>query len=531
MSWRDRAIAVDDSTGSAGGWRSRAVPDLQGPPSDKPGAGEAFATGASQGATLGFGDEIMAAMDATGFNDPKRGNFSVPGAIADVAGQISRGENPIDKYRATRDFIRNRMAQGHEAHPWAFNAGNIAGSVATAPIIPAVAGWGGAAKTGATLGAIQGLGGSNADLTQGDVGGAAKDTAVGGGLGAATGVAAKAGTDVLGKVVDYLSGKLAGTADDAAQYFGKHAIGATKRFLNTPQKVESMDNAVRTLRENNVITPMASATDMLERTEAINSKVGNEIGEFLGSQGSSLDSDAMIGALETAQKRSANGKLLAGGVYDDANAAVKKGIDSITAHESDPISFSEATNIKNSLRRGVNYQAPKETQDLQRGVAAKFREELDRQLQDVSGNGQEFQDFLGNKKVYGDTNTALDPLQNLYSMSGNKPFGLTDTVAATGGLGASLITKDPMTALYTGAGILAKKGMEKYGAQTATWTSDVVKNVLEKTPEVFGKFAPALTAAAARGANALATTQFILAKREPEFQEIMKKIGGNQDEH
>ena len=59
----------------------------------------------------------------------------------------------------------------------------------------------------------------------------------------------------------------------------------------------------------------------------------------------------------------------------------------------------------------------------------------------------------------------------------------------------------------------------------------IVDFYLAHKPEVFGKFAPALTAAAARGANALATTQFILSKREPEFQEIMKKIGGNQDEH
>ena len=114
--------------------------------------------------------------------------------------------------------------------------------------------------------------------------------------------------------------------------------------------------------------------------------------------------------------------------------------------------------------------------------------------------------------------------------NGSRRVNLGGGIGAGAGYLSGVITGHPGIGATVGGVIGSAAGalIDKEGGAMA---GKIVDFYLAHKPEVFGKFAPALTAAAARGANALATTQFILSKREPEFQEIMKKIGGNQDEH
>ena len=514
MTWRDRATVVDDAQQSNKGWRSRAIQDVQGPPSDKPGVGESFATGAMQGSTLGFGDEAIAAMDATGFSDPKRGNFSIPGAVMDVVGQIAMGENPVDKYRSTLDYVRNRMAQGHKAHPWAFNTGNVAGSLATAPIIPAAAGWGGAAKTGAALGAIQGLGGSNADLTKGDIGGAVKDAEIGGVLGG-----------VLG-TIGYGVGSLLGNAKDIAQTRGAKALGYTKRLLKTPEAVESAKNTAQEMLDRGVITPMASPTEMADRVGDLLDSSGQSIGKYLKSVNGGFDTRSAIDAVNALRPTGSDGQWLRGGNYDAVNGLLDKALDTIQAHK-DVIPFEEANKLKGLLQGAINWRGTNLESEVGRQIAGAMRNSVDSNLERIAGDAGRngFDQFLKDKSTYSSALNAQDALANRISSEfGNKTIGLTDAIWGAGELAAG----NPGGAA---AAIAGKRVLERYGNQAGAWAADKVAKLVQTSPQVFGKFAPALTAAAARGANALATTQFILSKREPEFQEIMKKIGGNQDEH
>lgn len=151
---------------------------------------EATARGAAQGASLGYFDELQAALRAP-FSDR-------------TYDQIR------DEYRAD-----DKIAE--EAHPTASTLGKVGGGVATA-FIPGLGLAKGAsllkmAGQGAVLGGLTGLGDSEADLTKGEVGQAALDAgkgalaggAIGGTVGA-VGQGMSRGLDALkgvgGKLVD-----------------------------------------------------------------------------------------------------------------------------------------------------------------------------------------------------------------------------------------------------------------------------------------------------------------------------------------
>lgn len=148
---------------------------LHGGTSDEgPGLVEALGRGFGQGGTLGFGEEIKAAVA-----HPSLG----------------------DEYRHERDSVRQANAAAKEAHPWAYGAGQIAGGFVPSMVAAPLAG---AAKVATGIGGLMGLGNSTADVTQGDVGGAAVDT----GIGAATGYG-------LSKVGSYIANKLGAGAPKA----------------------------------------------------------------------------------------------------------------------------------------------------------------------------------------------------------------------------------------------------------------------------------------------------------------------------
>ncbi len=75
--------------------------------------------GVAQGSTFGFADEATAGI--AGLKDYVAGKMGLRGDIS-----------LPDAYHTNRDAIRNADAAAHEAHPWVYTAGNVAGGVATA---------------------------------------------------------------------------------------------------------------------------------------------------------------------------------------------------------------------------------------------------------------------------------------------------------------------------------------------------------------------------------------------------------------
>lgn len=184
---------------------------------EAPGALQGLAS-VINGPLMGFGDEVLGA---------------VGGAIDTLKGDGSFSEN----YRANRDTVRGMQDKQREENPWTTG---ITQAMASAPLslvrigaapINAVRGVFGnalrAGASGAAYGAIGGAGNSTAD----DVAGLAKDTAIGAGLGAATGAVAtpviagmgSGGRNVMSRLSDT---QAAGYArEKVAQALGRDARG------------------------------------------------------------------------------------------------------------------------------------------------------------------------------------------------------------------------------------------------------------------------------------------------------------------
>lgn len=175
----------------------------------------AMAAGAASGATLGLADEAGAigstVMNAlTGFSGPLAG-----GSMGDL----------MKEYQSKRDDLRATMAKIKAANPKTFMASELGGGLVSGGAFGGVPKtMGKASLQGASMGAIAGLGGSNADLTRGDYKGAAYDTAIGTGLGAGLG----AGGYMVGKgISSVIDGRLASGVKKLAEKSAVKATGAT----------------------------------------------------------------------------------------------------------------------------------------------------------------------------------------------------------------------------------------------------------------------------------------------------------------
>lgn len=178
------------------------------PESDEPGALEALGRGAAQGATLGFGDELGGGAYALA-------DAAKKGSLSDI----------VSDYIKNRDEIRANNEKARSAHPWYYGGGEFAGGLATFPFMGDVTqGIQGAAK----LGAAMGLGYSNADLTKGDVGGAIRDTAMGGALGAGAGYIG----EKAGNLIKTGAKKVLNTAFDVPEE-------VTERYLNNHDAINN----------------------------------------------------------------------------------------------------------------------------------------------------------------------------------------------------------------------------------------------------------------------------------------------------
>lgn len=191
---------------------------------------ESAGRGALQGATFGFGDEIYGVG---------------AGAVDFIKGD---GFN----YAKNRDDVRANNDAAREANPGSYIAGEIGGGLALpfgvartganagarvlgrltgiAPEAQQAATLGGrvmqGAGQGARAGATYGIGTSNADLTQGDFGGAALDTVKGAGGGAILGGALVPAVDAGAAVLRGVTAPIRGYINPqgfAAQKYGENA--------------------------------------------------------------------------------------------------------------------------------------------------------------------------------------------------------------------------------------------------------------------------------------------------------------------
>lgn len=188
--------------------------------------GTSAVRGAAQGVTMGLADEALGAI-----------GVPVQKAMDAFTGnKLNENATLKELYQRLRDEERLKDKDAKEANPKTYIGGEFAGGAASA-VIPGAQGQT-AAKL-AALGGIQGLGNSEADLTEGDVVGAGRDA----GIGATLGVVAGKGLPLAAKGIGYAAKKL----KDAAGWAGKKTISTVlgpsmeaveARFAN-PNKIKN----------------------------------------------------------------------------------------------------------------------------------------------------------------------------------------------------------------------------------------------------------------------------------------------------
>jgi len=221
-----------------------------------------------------------------------------PQAQAELArmGEASPEEPPreglIDTYREMRDTRRLRTAAGSKEHPWAGRAGAVTGTVASvlAPLpsvrvnpsalrlIPSaaaaerVARIASGAATGGAYGAFNGLTDGQADLTRGEVGKAAEETANAAAGGALFGGAAAGAAEALRP--------MAGRLREAAVRQGRRVIGGDSDMAAQSRKWLS-DEAVLQALEDRMIRPFSTTEATYRRLDQAASGLGEEYGQIL----------------------------------------------------------------------------------------------------------------------------------------------------------------------------------------------------------------------------------------------------------
>ncbi len=161
----------------------------------------------AQGASANFSDELAGLVEGAG---RAAGLNGLGGPMKDIGvsqdGPTLDWEIIKDAYKRARDKERASLAKDSKDNPVTSTVANLGGALTTA----ALPGMGVANISKLTAqGAAQGLGSSDADLTEGDVAGAAKDTAYGAGTGLLVGGALK-------KALPAASGLVKNTLEDVA---------------------------------------------------------------------------------------------------------------------------------------------------------------------------------------------------------------------------------------------------------------------------------------------------------------------------
>jgi hypothetical protein len=525
IGWREPepSLAVAPSPRSEAALRPETAPK-------EIGALEAAGRGALQGATLGFSDEIYGGGKAL-LDSLIEGDFEGFG----------------DRYRSERDAVRRANEEAERQNPNAYLGGNIAGSLATS-VVPglniAKAGTlaGRAAMAGA-LGAGAGLGVSEADLTKGEFGRAALDTALGGALGAGFQVggekvlapvakAAGEGFQKLRQLVprqkkieEFLSGKAARLAENATGATAKQA----EKFVGKPGETG------RELLERGIVRFGDSAKDIAERAEKLMAQDGERIGEILAQldeKGITIPKLQLINSL-----RRSIGQLK----KDPSQIAVVRQLENIVdsikqmPRRRNP-SLSEAEATKRGFQALVKGGWTDPNAQIANKTAARvYREAVERAAKKASPKLAKV--FSESKKQY----QLLAPVEEAAARRAGQlnqmPIGgLLDI--ATVGAGTLL---GPDSSQGAAGGLLAagmRRALAPRIAASSAVTLDRISKALRKNPGVvdrisnalinnpasLGKYAKPLSEAAMRGNKALAATQYILQQRDPEFQEVKRRL-------
>jgi hypothetical protein len=545
-SWKTRAVPV-----SKGSWKDRAVAVQVEP--EKTSQLEAGLRGAAQGASLGFADELAGLGGVVGNELGKLGVDQVEATNSELQSKldaIANSKTPSlgDVYRKSRDEERESNAAASDAHPGTYFAGSLAGGIANPGSALA-----GSLKGAATLGAVQGFGSANSDLTQGKVKDAAIDTALGAGAGAAGYGVGKAIPKVfdwiqaggkkaltnVGPSPEAIEARLAGRAQDSAKNYPALAEDMAGTLKDLGKRTSELDSHAWSTLSQEAEIPKASVT------HAIDEALGK-----LGVQGKNVGAaDRQVARTLGALKEDIS-QLNDNLSEQDLKGLIKNMDDNInwddqsmnklnTVLEDVRTRFDEAlkfrnpsyrkamepvaeqTGLLNNLRRKFNFESKPGSEPYELFPTDTTASKVQASLRD---NKAVTESEL--KRLAALTGKDYSEMANDYRLASQFQKGpgaqgsKRTNLGAALGAGAGALFGGPLGAtMGAGLGAVAGGTADKYGGQLA---AKLIDSYLKAgNTAAFGKFAGVIEQAAKKGPEALAVLASVLANN-PEFKKEME---------
>lgn len=513
-------------------------------PTSVPGA---LARGVAEGATLGFADEAAGAAGAV--DELARRAFGGGGVYSDKP--LRRAL--VERYLLERNANRDDLHAAQAAHPVVTGAGALAGGVAL-PLGGASRTVTEAAKKAATLGAVGGLGSSEA----GYLGGVVADTTMGGLFGALLGAGGKAVANKMQSAPAVLR--------EASDNNALKALGARGGIANAMRDMgyESAEEARELGREalkRGVVTPWASKDVIRKRAQAMGERAGESIGEVVDSA-----DEAAAAALKAQQAASTPANVtklknlpqdVAGDAVESVDDIADEAVDAVTQNAK-PFDYREAAIAANERIRNLDAQSLRAS-----GPATAFIDDVlaqdhitpgkylgARQLKTVAGKTVNWSDeaplapSLKRKAVKGFTDDfqrqigeAVGEKQLSKLREANKTFGLASDMEA---LATEAATREAQNRSFGLIGTIMAVGAGSAIGGTKGVVAGMAVPLIEKVARERGpaaaaayqaraanflqKYGPKLEDAAQKGGVSLAATHYLLFQKDPEYKRELEQL-------
>lgn len=593
------AMPPAQETGLAIG-REMALPVAAPQPTRLPGqvsSTEAFGRGALAGVTSDFDEELGAAyqtylealrrkVESTGAGRAalEALGFGVTPTQTMAGGKVytPEEEDLTQFYREGREMGRLEKERAQASAPKAYLGGQVVGAVGQAALLQGL-GVPVATPAGAVgMGALQGLGASEADLTNGELGQAALDTATGAAFGAAgygLGKGLEKAAPVVGQQLSKAARKLgldeAAQAaktkiDDALRQFAAmravKATGAIQSDINKETEKQILKKG-QTLLEEGLI-PWSGSKAVIEQNAL---KAQQLAGETMEDILRTADAEMFVNRFDVAAKGAkefdwskvlnrinteVRAKLGATG-QRVSGASLRSGVgefapslfDDIAKTASEGGGFVAANRLKSEIADGAYSTLANKLQNrVAKQVERTLNDEIERQLKEIAG-AKIASEFTRAKNIYGATKLAQRGLKRAAAQQGNNLFGLSEMLAGPSLAGISAVVgAEPLGIATSGAvGALATKLAKDRGsavlargaqalrqapgafAQAAQAVqrrvpAQSLQRVLSQQPALFGKYAQILQQAAQQGEQQLAVTDYTLANQSEEYRKMREEL-------
>jgi len=407
-------------------------------------------------------------------------------------------------YISARDENIKRLETQSKEHPVASGIGTglgiAAGALMPAAQISKTAGLGAkmlqGAKTGALYGAIANPGDTEGEYSPVQLGGRAKNVAIGAGIGAAA-PAVVAGVEKSGSVVkDYLKKK---AALKATRALGRPTPTEAARMAATGEDVA----LGRELLDEGAIPVLGTPGRIAKRVDALKEETGEQIGSLIDRGGDQKLIDAerlgieILDSPELAQMRTTPG-------MENTAAMIEKQVETLA--KNGKLTLKEAQKLRQGIDKSINFnKSAPDMRGAQEGLYRQrtaIRNAMSDAIDSLPGNSEKGALLKANRK-YGRLADASDILEKEIGRDqANRSISLTDTIA--GAAGAS--TGNPAAALALGA---ANKFGRTFGNSIQARVYDAVAKKAGLVPGAMEKVNPQVASMIAQRA----------ALRDPRFQE------------